>query len=195
MTQEEITTNTEVTEGNEEEIVVEEEEEESTDWGEADEGEADTEDDVDGDEPETDDEKEALRKELDELKNKNQKLYQKLKSGYKKGAEIKKDYVSKDDVEQIIRKVQTEKEQEISFVSKYEDASDYLPEIKKVMKEDGISIDKAYALVKGKMLFDEAYKNQLLESRTWNHWDLVKKQSSRADDIFSKWPKISMIGK
>ena len=146
-----VTTNTEVIEDNEEEIVVDEEIEEE----------------------EVDEEKLEIIRERDELREKNAKLYQKLKSGYKKGTEAKEamktGYVSKDDVKNIILETQKEMKAEADFVQRFEDANDYLPEIKKIMGEKNVGIDDAYALVKGKMMFDEGYKNQMLQSRTGNH--------------------------
>lgn len=176
---------TEVTNTNEEEI----ESEETTSEEESDE----TSDDVETEE--TDEEKAALKKQIEELTNKNQKLYQKLKSGYKKGVKVKesvkKDYVSKDDLRLMMDEINKEKEDESLLINTYDDAAELMPEIKAAAKEMWLSINKAYALVKGQMMTDEAYRNQVMQTRTANHWSFTKKQSSKADEIFSKWPKIS----
>ena len=123
-----------------------------------------------------------------ELIEKNKRLYQKTKQWYKKGNELKKavdrDYVSKDDVKNIMLETQREIQQENSFIAKYEDANDFLPEIKKVMSEDKISLEKAYALVKGKMMYDEGYRNQMMQSRTWNHGSLTKQTTGSFRHIF-----------
>lgn len=125
---------------------------------------------------------------IKELEAKNAKLYQKLKSGYKKGADVKEqiksNYVSKDELEKLLEETQTKRELESKFISSHEDAEDYLSEIKKVMNEDKISIEKAYALVKWRMLYDEGYKNQLLQSRTWNHGTMKKWGSDPYKHIF-----------
>lgn len=171
-----ITPDTEVTEGNEEEL--DDNTEETTEDGDQENGTAET----------VEEKLARIEKEKEELVEKNKNLYQKLKSWYKKGNEIKKtvekNYVSKDDVKNVILEAQREIQQENDFISKHDDASDLLPEIKKVMSEDKISLDKAYALVKGKMMYDEGYRNQMMQSRTWNHGNLTKQTTGSFRHIF-----------
>lgn len=129
-----------------------------------------------------------IEQEKEELLEKNKNLYQKIKDWYKKGNKIKESvkewFVSKDEVKNLIKEVQKESQQENDFVTKYDDAKDFLPEIRKVMDEDGISIDKAYALIKGKMMYDDGYKNQMMQSRTWNHGSITKNTTGTFRHIF-----------
>lgn len=108
--------------------------------------------DLDGEDQEEEEDEDPRDLKIKELEEKNQKLYQKLKSGYKKSKEVKEtikdSFVSKDDVKNLILETQRELKAEQDFISNYEDANDFMPEIKKVMAEDKISIEKAYALVK-----------------------------------------------
>jgi deoxyribodipyrimidine photolyase len=147
-----------------------------------------------------DEEKLALAQKVKELEEKNQKLYEKMKSWYKKWTNLKQkistDYVSKDEVRNIMEQVQKEKEDELRLVDTFEDAKELLTEVKKFAKDKWLSIEDSYAFVKGKMLADDGYRNQILESRVGNHGSFVKNDlKSKADNIFSKWPRISMIGK
>lgn len=144
----------------------------------------------------TDEEKEALRKENEDLKNKNKSLYEKLKWGYKKHAQVKeavkKDFVSKDDVRSILKEIETDRVLEQKLIKQYEDAEELLPEIHKIKEEKNLSIDEAYALVKGKLMSDEQYRNQVNQWRTANHWTFRQAElKTKADNIFSQWPKIS----
>lgn len=135
-----------------------------------DEEEIDLEEDVTAGEQDEEEDEDPRDLKIKKLEEKNHKLYQKLKSGYKKGKEtkdaIKEGFVSKEDVKNLVLETQRELQAENAFVSTYEDAKELLPEIKKVMSEDKISIEKAYALIKGKMMFDDGYKNQMMQYRT-----------------------------
>jgi hypothetical protein len=165
-----------------------EETQEVTNTEVADEEEIVTDNDLNGEDQEEEEDEDPRDLKIKELEEKNQKLYQKLKSGYKKGKEtreaIKEGYVSKDDVKKIVLETQNEIRAEQDFISTYEDAKDFLPEIKKVMAEDKISIDKAYALIKGKMQFDDGYRNQLMQYRTNTTGNITKSEVGSYRYIF-----------
>lgn len=152
---------------------------------------------VDEEEDEEEDEVDPRDAKIAELEEKNAKLYNKLKGWYKKHVAtkevIKQDFVSKDDVKNLIREVETEKQQEQNLINTFDDAAELMDEINKVKSEKGLNINEAYALVKGKMMSDENYRNQINQTRTQNHWSFIKTElKSKADSIFAKWPKISM---
>lgn len=142
----------------------------------------------------SDDEKELMAERIRELEEKNKKLAQKVKQGYKKWVQkihdVKQNYVSKDDVKKIFDEIQSEKKAEATLLEKYEDAKEILPEIQKIKDEKWLSIDEAYALVKGKMFTDEWYRNQILGDRSSNYGSFMKWDINKASP-FGKWPKIS----
>jgi hypothetical protein len=127
-------------------------------------------------EEQTDEEKEQLRIENEELKNKNKSLYEKLKSGYKKHAKTKETTLPKEEVKKIMEEIIKEETAEKKFLESNEDAKDLLPEIKKLQKEKWLDIDTAYDVVRGKMLRDEWYKNQILGERAANYGKMEKKE-------------------
>lgn len=140
---------------------------------------------------ESDSEKEVLAKKVAELEAKNKSLYDKLKSGYKKHSEQKQNSFSKDDFKSWMDEYKQDERAKQEFVSKYDDAKELLPEVEKLMSEKSLDIETAYDIIKWKMLRDEWYRNQVMWSRTENHWTFEKKTEwFKYQNCFSS-PKIS----
>ena len=170
MTETEEVTNPEGAEATEEEIVT-------------------TENDSDSEQEEEIDPRDAK---IAELENKNKSLYEKLKWGYKKHAKVNENYVSKDEVKNLIKEVETERLKETELINKYDDAKELLPEVRKLQREKWLDIDTAYDLVRWKMLRDEWYRNQIQSERTANYGTMKQTEAkTKADSIFSQWPKIA----
>ena len=125
---------------------------------------------------EVDEEKSALAKKVEELEAKNKSLYDKIKSGYKKHAKTKESTLPKEQVKQIMEEILKEETAERKFLETYEDGKELLPEINKLREEKWLDLDTAYDVVKGKMLRDEWYKNQILGERAKNYGKFEKKE-------------------
>jgi len=103
---------------------------------------------------------------LEAEREKNKSLYEKFKKGQKKGIETRKslntEFVSKDDVRATIAEMRKEEKAEAEFRTKYDDANELMPELTKLMEVDGLSLEKAYFITKGRLASDDGYRNQLL---------------------------------
>lgn len=139
---------------------------------------------VDVEEPETDDgwdDEETItlsKKEYDEILQKNKKLYDKVKWGYKKAKNVKTNYISKDELRAELEAIDTEKKVEQELIDKDPDVKEILPEIRKIVKEKGLSVIEAHQLVKGKMYDDEWYRNQILWDRSKSYWEIKRVDSN-----------------
>lgn len=177
-------------------------EEEETNDGISTEEEEDDEEESGTEEGWEEEDVEEMKQRLQELEENNsklteekQKLYKKLKSWYKKGKNLKEkvesEYVSKDDVRELLNEIQSEEKEHIRLKDSYDDFEDLYPEAKKLKDEKGLDLEDAYLLVHWKVMKDEGYRNQILGKRAGNYGQMSKTSlSSKADAIFAKKPKI-----
>jgi len=135
---------------------------------------------------------------LEAEREKNKSLYEKFKKGQKKGIETRKslntEFVSKDDVRATIAEMRKEEKAEAEFRTKYDDANELMPELTKLMEVDGLSLEKAYFITKGRLASDDGYRNQLLWERSQSHWThIVAKttENKRMEEILSDAPSIA----
>lgn len=131
-----------------------------------------------------------LKKEEHEaLIKKLAKAEKKLWKWYKKSAESKANFITKENLREFLEKVDTDKKSEAELVEKFDDAKELLPEIRKISSEKWLSIDEAYWLVKHKMLADEWYRNQINEARTTTTGTMKKNGvDTTFAKVFSQWP-------
>ena len=160
----------------------------------SDESEADENKDPDSDD-EDDDSDIDYKKKYDDEKLRNEKLSSKLKKGYKKHWEDKAKSLTRAEAKEMQLDFQTkmekQREEEIELLEKFPEARKSMIATRKIANDKDIPLDVAYLMANKDKYLDPSYENTRKDWRTGIDWRFTTKQAkSKADQIFSKWPKF-----